>query len=303
MKVSFLFLTLLLFAANAAISQVSINTDGSPAHSSANLDVKSQDAGFLPPRMTTSQRNAVVSPAEGLVIYNTDEKTLNVYSGSTWKTYAAEPCGQPITDIRDGSIYTTVQIGSQCWMSQNLNIGTRINASTSQTNNGLIEKYCYFNDDAYCAVYGGLYIWDELMNYSNSSSFNPSGGQGICPSGWHLPSDAEFCQLENFLDLTVNCTGTEFRGTDAGGKLKETGLLHWASPNAGATNESGFTALPGGYVTGGSFLRITTSEYLWTSTESSTTNAWYRLIATETSSIRRMNYYKWMGCSARCVRD
>jgi len=131
-----------------------------------------------------------------------------------------------------GQVYNTVQIGTQCWMKENLNIGTRIDGSQDQTNNGIIEKYCYNDNVSNCIVYGGLYQWDEMMQYTTAP-----GVQGICPPVWHLPTDAEWAILTTYLG-GVNV---------AGGKLKETGTIHWQSPNTGATNESGFTALPGGY--------------------------------------------------------
>jgi uncharacterized protein (TIGR02145 family) len=84
---------------------------------------------------------------------------------------------------------------------QNLNIGTMINNAVNQTNNSIIEKYCYGYNAANCAIYGGLYQWDEIMIYTASSNANPSGRQGICPTGWHIPSDAEWRQ---FLRLHVH---------------------------------------------------------------------------------------------------
>ena len=87
-------------------------------------------------------------------------------------------------------------------MKQNLNIGTRIDGSQDQTNNLVIEKYCYNNDEANCNVYGGLYQWNELMNYAPSSDANPSSCPGICPTGWHFPSDAEWCMVTQYLDPT-----------------------------------------------------------------------------------------------------
>ena len=141
------------------------------------------------------------------------------------------PCpGIPIVSY-EGQTYNTVLIGSQCWLKENLNVGTMINISQDATNNGIIEKYCYENNPANCAVYGGTYQWQEMMQYSLTS-----GVQGICPTGWHLPSVDEWTTLTTFL-------GGE---SIAGGKLKEAGFTHWLSPNTGATNSSGFTALPGG---------------------------------------------------------
>ena len=108
------------------------------------------------------------------------------------------------------------------------------------------------NDECFSRIsnrdnYGGLYTWAAAMDGSTSSSTNPSGVKGVCPDGWHLPSDAEWKELEISLGMSqADADNTGFRGTDEGGKLKETGTAHWKSPNSGATNESRFTALPGG---------------------------------------------------------
>jgi len=175
------------FAFSVNAQSVGINADGSDPNASAMLDVSSTTKGFLPPRMTTAQRNLISSPAEGLVIYNTDEKTLNIYNGDSWGFIIPFFCGQTLSDPRDGKNYATVQIGTQCWMAQNLNVGTRIDGTATQANNGTIEKYCYSDNDANCTTYGGLYQWDEMMQYTTTQ-----GVQGICPTGWHLPVDAEW---------------------------------------------------------------------------------------------------------------
>jgi uncharacterized protein (TIGR02145 family) len=106
-----------------------------------------------------------------------------------------------------------------------------ISGGKDQADNGVIEKYCYEDTASNCDIYGGLYSWDEMMQYSYTE-----GGQGICPQGWHIPTSAEYNALSDFL-------GGE---NVSGGKMKETGTAHWNSPNTGATNSSGFTALPGG---------------------------------------------------------
>ena len=155
---------------------------------------------------------------------NYDEVAVSF--ASTWA------CGQSFTDTRDGKVYTTMQIGAQCWMNQNLNIGTRIAGTSNQTNKGTSKKYCYSNTEANCTTYGGLYQWDEMMQYTTTA-----GVKGICPTGWQLPTDTEWTSLATYL-------GGE---SVAGGKMKETGITHWTSPNTGATNSSGFTGLPGGY--------------------------------------------------------
>ena len=143
------------------------------------------------------------------------------------------------------------------------------------------------------------------MNGAESSDANPSGVQGICPDGWHLPSDAEWKQLEMYLGMSetdVNSTG--WRGTVEGGKLKEAGTTHWADPNAGANNESGFTALPGGRRDyGGSFYIIRYHGYWWSSTEYGTNFAWRRYLRYDYSYVNRDYNFKSMGFSVRCLRD
>ena len=290
------------FACAVNAQSVGISADGSPPDNSAMLDLKSTTKGFLPPRMTTAQRNAIASPASGLIIYNTDEKNINVFNGESWALLSPVVCGQTFSDSRDGKIYATVQIGTQCWMAQNLNVGTRINGSVTQTNNSpipIIEKYCYNNNEANCNVYGGLYQWDEMMQYST----NP-GIQGICPPYWHLPTDAEWCTLAIFLDASVNCSIEGNLGTNAGGKIKEAGTTHWNSPNTGATNSSGFTALPGGFCPSGDFFSYLGSEgHFWTSTVYSASNAWYRLLAADKATINRSKPLRGYGLSVRCIMD
>ena len=142
-----------------------------------------------------------------------------------------------IIDIRDDQIYKVVKIGQQWWMQENLNIGTMIDSLQDATDNDIIEKYYYQNNDSLGNIYGGLYQWDEMMDYNTSDNGNPGITQGVCPIGWHLPTDSEWTELTDFL-------GGE---SVAGGKLKEAGTIHWKSPNTGASNESGFKALPGSY--------------------------------------------------------
>lgn len=99
-----------------------------------------------------------------------------------------------LVDSRDWQVYKTVQIGNQLWMDENLNYGTQINGSQNQLNNEIVEKYCYGNNELNCNTYGGLYQWDEMMQYVTKE-----GAQGICPKGWHLPSDEEWSTLTNYL--------------------------------------------------------------------------------------------------------
>jgi uncharacterized protein (TIGR02145 family) len=216
------------------------------------------------------------------------------------------PCAGFPTVLYEGQTYNTVQIGNQCWLKENLNVGTRIDGSLQQANNDIIEKFCFNNLEENCTVYGGLYQWEEVMNYSSPSSTNPSGRQGICPIGWHIPSDAEWCQMETYLDSTFDCSIIEWGGTDAGGKLKETGTIHWTSPNSGATNISGFTALAGGSRDAGYpflFSNIKLSSHFWTASEFSGILRWYRYLGHDTAQVLR-HYTDWNRAhSARCIKD
>jgi len=202
--------------------------------------------------------------------------------------------GIPCPDIPalnyGGQVYITVQIGTQCWFKENLNIGTMITGNNNQTNDSIIEKYCYNNDAANCNVYGGLYQWDEMMQYDIIE-----GVQGICPSGWHIPTNAEWMTLTDYLgSLWV-----------AGGKMKETDTTHWASPNTGATNSSGFTALPGGFRTnsGTYFANLTMEAYFWPSSQYSIPYAWWWIIAYNSSYVYQNYLFKNYGISVRCLKN
>ena len=148
-----------------------------------------------------------------------------------------------VTDI-DGNTYQTVKIGDQWWMAENLKVtcyrnGDAIPNITDGTTWASLSTgaYCEYNNDINnVATYGRLYNWYAVTDSRN-----------IAPAGWHVPSDAEWKQLEMYLGMSQSeADATGWRGTDEGGKLKEVGTMHWNSPNTGATNESGFTALPGG---------------------------------------------------------
>jgi uncharacterized protein (TIGR02145 family) len=198
-------------------------------------------------------------------------------------------CGNPLTDLRDGKTYSTVLIGTQCWMGQNLNCGTRIDGTTEQTNNSILEKYCYNDNVNYCNSYGGLYQWNEAMQYSTTE-----GTKGICPADWHLPTDAEWTTLTTYLD-GVNI---------AGGKLKEAGLNHWAQPNTGATNSSGFTALPGGWGTGsGGYTYVTYHAAFWSSTQDNATHSWKRSLNNDDRIVNWLSSYYTYSFSIRCMKD
>ncbi len=197
-------------------------------------------------------------------------------------------CGDDVFDD-ECNAYGTVEIGTQCWMTKNLNIGTRIDGVNSQSNNGVIEKYCFNNLESNCGIYGGLYQWNEAMQYITSEP-----NKGICPTGWHIPSDAEWTILTDYLGgLLV-----------AGGKMKEAGTSHWVSPNAGADNTSGFTALPAGYRNSdGNFWSLTSGAYLWSSSMSVSTRSWNRRLNFNDAEVSLNTYYHPLGFSVRCLKD
>jgi uncharacterized protein (TIGR02145 family) len=198
------------------------------------------------------------------------------------------------TDVNNNN-YSIVQIGNQTWMAENLNVGVRINGIQEQTNNGLIEKYCVNDLESNCNIYGGLYQWDETMQY-----LTIAGVQGICPIGWHIPTNNEWDTITTFLGGDVV----------AGGKMKSTGTIEggtglWYSPNTGASNESGFTAIPAGYCDvslGGIFSDFGNTGLWYSSSEINIFYAWMKYIEYNGGTIKS-NGFKNYGLSVRCVHD
>ena len=195
-----------------------------------------------------------------------------------------------VSDI-DGNVYHFDTIGTQIWMIENLktsryNDGTPIpvvpdNLYWSRLTTGAYSDYDNTPDSS--KIYGKLYNWYAVND-----------ARKLAPAGWHVPSDSEWALLLTYL-------GGE---SVAGGKLKETGTAHWNSPNVSATNESGFTALPGGRRDfNGTFYYIRQNGYFWSSTEWNTPSAYYRFMFYNTSNIDWMANYKTMGFSIRCVKD
>ena len=206
------------------------------------------------------------------------------------------------TDPRDNNHYNVVKIGNQIWMAENLKyLPSVVGPGTGSQTTPHYYVYGYNGTNVTDAkatanynIYGVLYNWPAAMNGAASSTTNPSGVQGVCPDGWHLPSDAEWTELTDYLGGT----------SDAGGKLKETGTTHWNSPNTSATNETGFTALPGGNrYYDGSFDGIGSNGYWWSATEGDAADAWYRFMIFINSNVYRDYYFKELGFSVRCVRD
>ena len=206
-----------------------------------------------------------------------------------------------VTDI-DNNVYNTVIIGTQEWMAENLKT-TKYNDGTAIPNITVDATWAAATTGAYCdysnipansTIYGRLYNWYAEDN-NTATNVASNGGKNVCPTSWHVPTDTEWTTLTTYL-------GGE---SVAGGKLKETGTTHWLSPNMGATNETGFTALSGGYrYSGGSFYYIGNSCGWWSSTENSTSSAWLRSMGYNSTSVNRYGGDdKRFGFSVRCVKD
>jgi uncharacterized protein (TIGR02145 family) len=211
-----------------------------------------------------------------------------------------ESCGDTI--YHEGQIYNTVQIGTQCWFQENLNVGTMLaNTSTMPSNNTLIEKWCYDDSNANCTIYGGLYTWAEANQLdpscNASSCVVPDENQGICPSEWHIPTDDEFKTLELELGMSqFEADATGWRGTDQGSQLSQYAL--------NGTNSSGFSDLLSGYRSTGNFYGLLTIRtHTWSASPSSTTNAWRRQLDSSEVGVNRHNSSKNFGFSIRCLQN
>ena len=283
---------------------------------SLSFTISNTGKGKLTYVFTTRQDWITVDPISGDVTDETDhitvtidktglsdsiyKETIEIISGVSQDTIYVYLNG--LMDI-DLNYYKVVTIGTQTWMAENLNVGTYIRASfdlnnlTHQENNGIIEKYCNDNNKPNSDIYGGLYQWDEMMQYHPSDSGIIGTTQGICPDGWHIPTMQEWETLFNYLG------GIE----SANNKLREKGTTHWDEPNEGATNESGFTALPGGFFNyRGSesppyFFSLGTNAHFLSATEY---NEYMALeFHINPSLVCIWNQYKIAAASVRCIKD
>ena len=209
------------------------------------------------------------------------------------------PCDVPTVDDADGNTYDTVSIGGKCWMKENIRVGTRLDStSTPQTNNGTIEKYCYNDDPQECTATqasgysnGGLYTWDEAMQYVTTE-----GAQGICPTGWHIPSDTEWYNMEHYLDPTVNNPNQSgIIGTTISNLLRYGGSSGFEANFAGVWHD---------FPAPGVFMGKSGVSVFWSSTLGSpSTLAWTRYINSGAIYMREASDRDQLAWSVRCTQD
>ncbi len=295
-------LTLLLSSATN-FAQIAINTDGSAPDVSAILDVQSTTKGILLPRLTNAERDAINSPAVGLVIYNTQSETIQTYHGSLWLMINADNCGNPYYDVVNNKYYETVKIGTQCWFAENLastkyNDGTDIRYLEEDWNQTYNGAYCWYNNDSttYAETYGALYNGYAAQN------------DMLCPTGWHVPTIAEWTTLENYLIAN----GYNYDGTTSGNKIAKSMAsgFNWnASNNTGVPgnndypfyrNRSGFRVLPSGWRLGGFDGTIGDVAGYWVSGWDFTFVEFFW----HDANVNHQQGYPYQGgLSIRCLRD
>jgi uncharacterized protein (TIGR02145 family) len=282
-------------------------TSGSGYNSDCSLFVGSQDHQDSE-KSSTVKSYFDFDPGDQLLFagYASGEESGILDSPAENKDYVFQfatniPCPGFDSLFYEGKYYHTIQIFSQCWMKENLDAGTMIPGNQSPSNNGVIEKYCYANNSNNCAAKGGLYIWEEMMQYSTNQ-----GAQGICPSGWHLPTDEEWKILEGIADSqyeignTIWNNSNSFRGFDAGKNLKSTS--GW-SANGNGTDIYGFTAISGGYWWQNGFFENANFGIYWTSTLSNQSLPWYRGFRMDMNGVARFTFDGVNGYSVRCLKD
>ncbi len=227
-----------------------------------------------------------------------------VFTANLTKEASVVACGDPIN--YEGQEYATVEIGTQCWFAENINVGTRIDAdwySYQGKDCDDIKKYCYDNDENNCDKYGGLYEW-------NMAVCGVDEGQGICPDGWRVPTDEDWKILEGTVDSTYGVGDAEWdgisnrRGYDIGTKLKA------KKPDWDGTDDYGFSALPGGWYYGFGFVDYFNFAGSWWSSSEDDSNewyddglVWYRSMVSDDSEVFRISIPKNLSFSVRCLRD
>jgi len=257
--------------------------------------------------LVTSHSVALSGLTQGTIyhfrVHSSKAGSFDGISGDNTVTTATSwACGNTIT--YGGHNYPTVQISSQCWMRENLNVGTMIAGSAMPADSAptlndpsTVSKWCYFDSETNCTNEGGLYSWAEandLASTCNTTSCTPAAGnQGICPTGWHIPTDTEYYTMENYLKTGATCNAAR-SGWDcdgAGTSMKTISSTTLSVPLAGYRSSDG------------SFNGQTTSAGLWSASEDSTTNAWRRYLGSNPVTVGRYTVSKAYGYSVRCLKD
>jgi len=235
-----------------------------------------------------SNTNMILHQSGGNVVY---QLIANVDS----ITFTTATCSASFTDLRDGEVYSIVQIGDQCWMAENLRYDVP----------GVVGMSDTIYPGSPSPIYGRLYDWPTAMDDSASSASNPSGIRGICPNGWHIPSDSEWNEMESALGVPAADTGTVgYRGAHA---IAIKSLTGWNNSLSGAdgngTNQSGFNAFPAGRTYSGFFEKIGDYAFFLSATEPTSILIWTREVNTGNTAVGRYGYMKGDAHSCRCVKD
>jgi uncharacterized protein (TIGR02145 family) len=264
------------------------------------------------PKLKSAIQDFTFTPGDSLIFigYTISQETGIIDRPTSSKTYIFQfatnlSCPGMPTVTYEGQVYHTVQVFSQCWIKENLNVGVKIPGMQEMNDNGIIEKYCYFDEDDSCSKYGGLYTWREMMLYTSTE-----GARGICPSGWHIPTDEEWNIVEGSVDSQFGINDPEWktenleRGYDAGINLKS----DWGWNNGGnGQDANGFYALPAGnwnpYTSPPAFSNIGVWGMWWTSTQSAFNAGWHRLIGDTYDKSGRYSSFVDLAISVRCLKD
>ncbi|MFA7315096.1 MAG: fibrobacter succinogenes major paralogous domain-containing protein, partial [Candidatus Magasanikbacteria bacterium] len=251
---------------------------------------------------TGSTGRIVLLKPLGAVCNQGSECSSTLCDGTTHLCYEPPCTGSTWSVTYSGVSYPLVLIGSQCWFAKNVNVGTMLAAGTTMpSNNSLIEKWCYNNSEGNCTAYGGLYTWAEMLQLAttcNDNSCTPStNAQGICPTGWHIPTDAQFKTLEVYLGM---CTGAGTGCVDAINQSR--GDTPGVGTKLKSGGSSGFNMLLVGdrsYVNGG-FNNFGVNGWYWVGSQVDATRGWYRQPSSGTG-IYNGQISKNLGASVRCL--
>ena len=347
----FLTLSLSMCTFNSFSQGAAINTTAIAADKSAILDIQSDtlsgtvtSLGLLIPRMNTTRRNGIAAPVpKSLLIFNTTTNCFESFVNGVWNKVSCPgfTCGISTVNDIEGNTYHTVSLGTQCWLKENMRTKTYPNGSsitkgavtiviTPADSSWAIDHAWYSyppnsgntGPDATAATvasFGLLYQWSAAVDSLTPGALT-SGAQGICPSGWHVPTDAQWKTLEVFLGM---CTGVgtdanlqrcvdfdnNWRGTNEGSKMAaDFSNQSWAAYTNGIKDNTNFNT--SGLAVGPSGFRGTNGGYghrgyystLWTSTGSGS-SAWFRYLNYAMTQVSRSNYGKAYGFSVRCLKD